>query len=72
MKAYFDLPTPRILAHRGLAIEAPENTLLAFAHAIAVGVRYIETDVHASADGHAIVAHDAPSSARKLPMCAGA
>jgi len=58
VKAYFDLPAPRILAHRGLAVEAPENTLLAFAHAIAAGARYIETDVHASADGHAIIAHD--------------
>ena len=58
MKAYFDLPAPRVFAHRGLALEAPENTLLAFAQAIAIGVHYIETDVNASADGHAIVSHD--------------
>jgi len=58
VKAYFDPPAPRILAHRGLALEAPENTLLAFAHAIAAGVHYVETDVHASADGHAILSHD--------------
>jgi len=58
MKPYFDLPTPRVLAHRGLATTAPENTPLAFAHAIAAGARYIETDVHASSDGAAIVAHD--------------
>lgn len=55
---FLDLPTPRVLAHRGLAIEAPENTMLAFAKAIAVGARYIETDVHASHDGVAVVAHD--------------
>ena len=36
-----------MLAHRGLALEAPENTLLAFAHAVAIGAAYIETDVHA-------------------------
>ena len=47
-----------MFAHRGLAVEAPENTLLAFAKAIAIGAGYIETDVHASHDGVAIVAHD--------------
>ena len=47
-----------MLAHRGLALEAPENSLLAFAHAIALGVQHIETDVHVSADGVAIIAHD--------------
>lgn len=47
-----------MFAHRGLALEAPENTLLAFAKAIAVGAVYIETDVHASVDGHAVIAHD--------------
>jgi len=55
---YFAAPTPRIIAHRGLAIEAPENTLLAFAHAVGIGVTHIETDVHVSADGVAMVAHD--------------
>jgi glycerophosphoryl diester phosphodiesterase len=49
---------PRVFAHRGLAVDAPENTLLAFARAIAAGAQYIETDVHASADGVAIIAHD--------------
>jgi glycerophosphoryl diester phosphodiesterase len=47
-----------VLAHRGLAVEAPENTLLAFAKAIAVGVTHLETDVHVSADGVAIISHD--------------
>ncbi|MBH0108758.1 glycerophosphodiester phosphodiesterase [Salinibacterium sp. NG22] len=54
---------PRVLAHRGLAVEAPENTLLAFAKAVAVGAHYIETDVHVSLDGVAVVAHD-PSLTR--------
>ena len=48
-----------MFAHRGLALEAPENTLLAFAKAIAAGATYVETDVHASSDGIAVVAHDA-------------
>jgi glycerophosphoryl diester phosphodiesterase len=47
-----------VLAHRGLALDAPENTLLAFAKALAVGVEFIEKDVHESADGVAIVSHD--------------
>jgi glycerophosphoryl diester phosphodiesterase len=55
---YFAAPTPRVIAHRGLAIEAPENTLLAFAHAVGIGITHIETDVHVSADGVAMVAHD--------------
>ncbi|GAA1755669.1 glycerophosphodiester phosphodiesterase [Agromyces humatus] len=56
--AYFDPRAPRALAHRGLAIDAPENTLLAFARAMAVGALYLETDVHASHDGVAVVSHD--------------
>lgn len=55
---YLDPPRPRVLAHRGLAVEAPENTLLAFAKAAAVGADYVETDVHVSHDGVAVVAHD--------------
>lgn len=49
---------PRVLAHRGLAIEAPENTLPAFAYALSAGVRHIETDVRASRDGEAVLCHD--------------
>lgn len=52
-----------MLAHRGLAREAPENTLLAFAKALAIGVTHLETDVHGSADGVAMISHD-PDLAR--------
>jgi glycerophosphoryl diester phosphodiesterase len=55
---YFDSPTPRILAHRGFAAEAPENTLLAFAKALAAGATHLETDVRASVDGVAVLSHD--------------
>ena len=56
---FFAGPLPRILAHRGLATTAPENTLLAFAAAIALGITHLETDVHASKDGIAVISHDA-------------
>jgi glycerophosphoryl diester phosphodiesterase len=51
-------PGPRIIAHRGLAIDAPENTILAFLKALAAGATHLETDIHASADGVAVISHD--------------
>jgi glycerophosphoryl diester phosphodiesterase len=49
-----------LLAHRGDHRLAPENTLAAFAAALAIpGVHGLELDVRASADGVAIVIHDA-------------
>jgi glycerophosphoryl diester phosphodiesterase len=50
------------LAHRGGATYPPnlhrENSLHAFAEAAALGYRYLETDVHATADGVLIAFHD--------------
>jgi glycerophosphoryl diester phosphodiesterase len=49
-----------LLAHRGDHRRAPENTLAAFAAALAnPGLDGIELDVRASADGEAVVLHDA-------------
>jgi glycerophosphoryl diester phosphodiesterase len=56
---YLEGSSPRIFAHRGLAIDVPENTLLAFVKALALGAHYLETDVHASSDGVAVISHDA-------------
>ncbi|MHA6668245.1 glycerophosphodiester phosphodiesterase [Homoserinimonas sp. A447] len=56
--SYFSPASPRVLAHRGLATEAPENTMLAFLKALSIGVDYLETDVHASQDGVAVITHD--------------
>ena len=48
------------IAHRGGSLIAPENTLLAFRRAIAAPtcMDVLELDVHESADGIAVVAHD--------------
>lgn len=46
------------VAHRGGAAEAPENTLAAFRHAVAVGADMIEMDTRCSRDGVAVVCHD--------------
>ncbi|MGK0367248.1 MAG: glycerophosphoryl diester phosphodiesterase [Thermoproteota archaeon] len=48
----------KIMAHRGGAAEAPENTLFAFERAFKLGVAAVECDVHLSSDGELIVIHD--------------
>jgi len=46
------------MAHRGASGEYPENTMPAFAAAVAAGADYIELDVHCTRDGEVVVIHD--------------
>jgi len=54
----FEHPGPIALAHRGGAGEAPENTMAAFANAVSLGYRFIETDIRATRDGVLLAFHD--------------
>jgi glycerophosphoryl diester phosphodiesterase len=48
-----------VVAHRGLAYLAPQNTLSAVRAAVALGVDMVEVDVRPTADGVPVVIHDA-------------
>src|SRR5262249_60110755 len=53
-----EIPVTITFAHRGARLEEPENTIPAFARALAAGVTGLETDVWRSADGEVVCAHD--------------
>ena len=61
MHPYLEGPYPRAFAHRGWhlgELAGMENSLRAFRRAADEGYTYLETDVHATADGVVVVHHD--------------
>lgn len=56
---FSDARHPLVLAHRGDPVRHPENTLAGFASAIEAGADLVELDVRLTADGAAVVLHDA-------------
>lgn len=61
-KPYLALRRPWLVAHRGGAALAPENTLAAFDLAARLGADAFETDVHLTHDGAVVVFHDDETS----------
>jgi len=59
MKPFLSRPGPYLVAHRGGAGLAPENTLAAFDLAARLGADAVELDVRLTADGAVVVFHDA-------------
>ena len=53
-----DRAAPLVIAHRGASAYRPENTLPAFALAVAQRADMIETDLHRTRDGAGVITHD--------------
>lgn len=58
-----------LISHRGIATEAPENTLPAYELAAKKGFKYAETDIRATADGVWVLTHD--SSLKRMTGFSG-
>ena len=56
-------PVIRYVAHRGYHVQAPENTMPAFAAAEEADYQFLESDVHFTKDGVAVLCHDSTINA---------
>jgi glycerophosphoryl diester phosphodiesterase len=52
------ITVPQILAHRGLSGLCPENTLISYKMAVAIGANSAECDVYRTSDGVLVLSHD--------------
>jgi glycerophosphoryl diester phosphodiesterase len=57
-RPFLDADPPVLFAHRGGGALWPENTLVAFEESLALGILFLETDVHATRDGVLVAHHD--------------
>lgn len=53
-----DAPRPWVIAHQGGDGLRPGNTMIAFEHAVELGVDMLEMDMHMTADGVMVILHD--------------
>ena len=58
MRPYLSHEHPLRFGHRGSNLLWPQNTMAAFEWALGLGLRYLETDVHATRDGRVVAFHD--------------
>jgi glycerophosphoryl diester phosphodiesterase len=65
---------PLLLGHRGVRAEKslPENSLASFDLALSQGCDGFEFDVRLSADGQAVICHDAISHGQEIASCSAA
>lgn len=55
---YLNYPKPLVIAHRGGSEFGPENSWDALTGCVRAGLTHIETDVHTTSDGVAVLLHD--------------
>jgi len=58
MPRLLDMPRPLLMAHRGDAVHAPENTFAAFRLALEAGADILETDLWITGDDVLVCHHD--------------
>jgi len=58
MRPFLSHEHPLRFGHRGSNLLWPQNTMAAFQWAMDLGLRYLETDVHATRDGRVVAFHD--------------
>jgi glycerophosphoryl diester phosphodiesterase len=58
MRPFLSHEHPLRFGHRGSNLLHPQNTMVAFEWVMGLGLRYLETDVHATRDGKVVTFHD--------------